>query len=92
MLDAFLAPVPEKIYSKGRHFTQHTNDFNMNDVLKNPVVVFLAGLLLLWLVFKLLKVMISVFWVFILAFIILFFVNDRFRRAVRMFLGSIFRR
>lgn len=64
----------------------------MNDVLKNPVVVFLTGLLLLWLVFKILKVMISVFWVFILAFIILFFVNDRFRRAVRMFLGSIFRR
>lgn len=64
----------------------------MNDLLKNPVAVFLAGLLLLWLVFKLLKVMISVFWVFVLAFVILFFINDRFRRAVRMFLGSIFRR
>lgn len=64
----------------------------MNDLLKNPIFVFLAGLLLLWLIFKLLKIVIGSFWIFVLAFIILFFVNDRFRRAVRMFLGSIFRR
>ncbi|MBK6931452.1 MAG: hypothetical protein IPH12_11525 [Saprospirales bacterium] len=64
----------------------------MNDLLKNPVLAFLAGLLLLWLVFKVLKVFISMFWIFVLAFIILYFVNDRFRRAVRIFLHSIFRR
>jgi hypothetical protein len=64
----------------------------MNDLLKNPVAVFIAGLILLWLIFKVLKVFIGMFWIFVLAFVILFFVNDRFRRAVRMFLDSIFRR
>ncbi|MEQ1743947.1 MAG: hypothetical protein ABMA02_00850 [Saprospiraceae bacterium] len=64
----------------------------MNDLLKNPVAVFAAGLLFLWLAFKVMKGLISVFWIFVLAFVVLFFVNDRFRRAVRMFLGSIFRR
>lgn len=63
----------------------------MNDLIKNPIVAFIAGLLILWLVFKALHVVINLFWVFVLAFIILYFVNDRFRRAVRMFLGSIFR-
>ena len=63
----------------------------MNDLLKNPVFAFLAGLLILWLAFKVLKVMIGMFWIFPLAFIILYFVNDRFRRAVRMFLNNIFR-
>ena len=63
----------------------------MNDLLKNPIFAFLAGLIILWLAFKVLKVVISMFWIFVLAFIILYFVNDRFRRAIRMFLGSIFR-
>jgi hypothetical protein len=49
-------------------------------------------LILLWLIFKVLKIFIGMFWIFVLAFVILFFVNDRFRRAVRMFLDSIFRR
>ncbi|MBL7782244.1 MAG: hypothetical protein JNM22_13560 [Saprospiraceae bacterium] len=64
----------------------------MNDLIKNPIVAFLAGLLVLWLVFYSLKVVISLFWVFVLAFIVLYFVNDRFRRAVRIFLNSIFSR
>ncbi|MCA0238991.1 MAG: hypothetical protein LCH81_21640 [Bacteroidetes bacterium] len=64
----------------------------MNDLIKNPIVAFLAGLLVLWLVFYSLKVVISLFWVFVLAFIILYFINDRFRRAVRIFLNSIFSR
>jgi len=62
----------------------------MNDLIKNPIAAFLAGLLVLWLLFYFLKVVINLFWVFVLAFVILFFVNDRFRRAVRMFLSSIF--
>ena len=63
----------------------------MNDLIKNPIFAFLAGLIILWLAFKVLNVVINMFWVFVLAFVILYFVNDRFRRAVRMFLGSIFR-
>lgn len=62
----------------------------MNDLIKNPIAAFLAGLLALWLLFYFLKVVINLFWVFVLAFVVLFFVNDRFRRAVRMFLSSIF--
>ncbi len=64
----------------------------MNDLLKNPIFAFLAGLIILWLAFKVLKVVVGMFWIFALAFIILYFVNDRFRRAIRIFLGSIFRR
>lgn len=62
----------------------------MNNVLKNPIAAFFAGLLILWLLFYFLKVVINLFWIFVLAFVILFFVNDRFRRAVRIFLNSIF--
>ncbi|MBL7803727.1 MAG: hypothetical protein JNL02_08340 [Saprospiraceae bacterium] len=63
-----------------------------NNALKNPLVAFLAGLLVLWLVYYLLKLTISFFWIIVLAFVILFFVNDRFRRSVRAFLNGIFNR
>lgn len=64
----------------------------MNDLLKNPIAAFVAGLLLLWLLFYFLKVVINIFWIFVLAFVIMFFVNSRFRRSVRLFLNSIFSR
>ena len=63
----------------------------MNDLLKNPFFVFLAGLISLWLVFKLLKVFISLFGLFVLAFVVLFIVNARFRNLVQSFFKSIFR-
>lgn len=63
----------------------------MNDLLKNPFFVFVAGLLSLWLVFKLLKVFIGFFSMFVLAFVILFVVNERFRTLVQTFFKSIFR-
>ncbi|MDX1912664.1 MAG: hypothetical protein SFV22_14325 [Saprospiraceae bacterium] len=62
----------------------------MNDLLKNPFFVFLAGLIVLWLVFKVLKIFISFFGLFVLAFVVLFIVNDRFRRLVQTFFKSIF--
>lgn len=64
----------------------------MNDLIKNPIIAFLAGLLALWLIFFLLQLTINFFWVFVLAFVVLFFTNERFRRTVRMFLNSIFNR
>lgn len=64
----------------------------MNDLLKNPFLVFIAGLLILYLVFMVLKVFINLFWLVILAFIILFFVNSKFRNTVRSFLNSLFNR
>ena len=62
----------------------------MNDLLKNPIFAFLAGLIILWLAFKVLTGILSMFWIFVLAFVILYFVNDRFRRGVRMFLNRLF--
>jgi hypothetical protein len=61
----------------------------MNDLLKNPLLAFTAGLLVLWLLFYFLKVVVNLFWVFVLAFVILFFVNARFRRIVKSLLGRI---
>lgn len=63
----------------------------MNDLLKNPFFVFLAGLIALWLVFKVLKIFISFFGLFVLAFIILFIVNERFRSLVQTFFRSLFK-
>ena len=63
----------------------------MNDLLKNPFFVFLAGLIALWLVFKLLKVFISLFGLFVLAFVVLFILNARFRSLVQSFFRTIFR-
>jgi len=63
----------------------------MNDLLKNPFFVFLAGLIALWLAFKVLKIFISFFGLFVLAFIILFIVNERFRSLVQNFFRSLFK-
>ncbi len=62
----------------------------MNESLKNPIVLLLAGLLALWLVFKLLKIVISFAWLIVLAFVILFIVNPRFRSIVQRFFNSLF--
>lgn len=64
----------------------------MNDLLKNPIIAFFAGLLALWLIYYLLKLTISLFWVFVLAFVVLYFINERFRRSVRVFFDSLFNR
>ncbi len=64
----------------------------MNDITKNPVTAFIAALLILWLLYFILRLTIGFFWVFVLAFVILYFINDRFRRTVRMFLNSLFNR
>jgi hypothetical protein len=62
----------------------------MDEFQKNPFVVFIAGLLALWLLFKLLNVVLGMFWIFALAFVVLFIVNDRFRNAVRSFFNRLF--
>lgn len=64
----------------------------MNDLLKNPIVVFFAGLLALWLAFKLLNVFLNLFWLFVLAFVVLFIVNARFRGLVKSFFNALFNR
>ena len=60
--------------------------------LNSQIVVFFAGLLGLWLVFKLLNVVVSLSWIFVLGFIILFIFNPRFRNLVKNFFNSIFNR
>lgn len=63
----------------------------MNDLLKNPVAVFIAGLLFLWLLLRVLRVVVSEFWIVVLAFVLLFIFNERFRRAVQAFFTRLFR-
>lgn len=62
----------------------------MNDLIKNPVVAFIAGLLALWLIYFLLRLTIGLFWILPLAFVILYFTNSGFRRSVRMFFSNLF--
>ena len=62
----------------------------MNDLIKNPVIAFFAGLLALWLLYFLLRLTIGLFWIFPLAFVILYFTNSRFRSSVRTFFDSLF--
>lgn len=64
----------------------------MNDLFKNPFFAFIAGLLALWLIFYLLKFTINFFWIFVLAFVIMFVTNERFRNTVKTFFNSIFNR
>jgi len=61
----------------------------MDEFQKNPFVVFIAGLLAIWLLFKLLNVFLGMFWLFVLAFVVLFVINTRFRNAVRSFFNRI---
>lgn len=62
----------------------------MNDALKNPILVFIAGLLAIWLAFKVLKIVASLAWVVVLAFVVLFIVNPRFRGIVQRFFAGLF--
>ncbi|GAB4495389.1 MAG: hypothetical protein OHK0019_24310 [Saprospiraceae bacterium] len=64
----------------------------MNDMIKNPIVAFIAGLLALWLIYFLLRLTIGLFWILPLAFVILYFTNSPFRRSVRMFFSNLFNR
>ncbi len=63
----------------------------MNDLMKNPIAVFIAGLLALWLIFKVLKIFIGFFWLIVMAFVVLFVVNSRFRNIVQSFFRNVFR-
>ena len=63
----------------------------MRDLLKNPFFVFLAGLIALWLIFNLLKIVIGSFGLIVFAFVVLFAVNERFRNEVQRFFRSVFR-
>lgn len=63
---------------------------DIKELFKNPIIAFFAGLLVLWAMFKLLKIFLGLFWLFAIAFIVLYFVNDRFRHTVRTFFTALF--
>jgi hypothetical protein len=54
-------------------------------------MLFIAGILTLWLAFKVIKVFLSFFWIILIVFIILFAFNDRFRDTLRVFFSGIFK-
>lgn len=64
----------------------------MNDLLKNPFLLFAAGILSIWLIFKLLKIFVSLFGVILLVFVVLFLTNERFRSALRGIFTGLFNR
>lgn len=70
---------------------QRNNYCKMNDLIKNPVIAFFAGLLALWLIYFLLRLTIGLFWILPLAFVILYFTNSGFRRSVRTFFNNLFK-
>ena len=61
-------------------------------MIKNPFIAFVAGLLAIWLILKLLKIFLSLSWLFVLAFVILFVINERFRDTVQAFFRGLFNR
>lgn len=62
----------------------------MNETLRNPLVLFLAMLLALWLAVKLLKIALSLWWLIAVVLIVAFIVDPRFRSRVQRFFNSIF--
>jgi hypothetical protein len=73
------------------------NNFNLyamdiRELMKNPFFVFVAGLLAIWVIFTLLKTFLSLSWLFVLGFIVLFIINERFRDTVQAFFKGLFNR
>lgn len=64
----------------------------MNDLIKNPIVVFIAGFIALWLLFAFLKVVVNLFWLILLVFVILYFVNPRFKSIVTRIINIILKK
>ena len=65
---------------------------DIRELIKNPFIAFIAGLLAIWVIFKLLKIFLSLSWLFVLAFVILFVINERFRNTVQAFFRGLFNR
>lgn len=63
----------------------------MNELYKNPIVVFLAIVVAIWAAMKLLSVFLSVIWVVLLAGAALYVLNERFRRIVGTLFRTIFK-
>lgn len=62
----------------------------MNDLLKNPLILFVAMLLAVWLLIKLLKLALWMSGPIILILVLAFVLNGDFRRSVRSFFNGIF--
>jgi hypothetical protein len=63
----------------------------MNEALKNPFLLFIAGLLAIWLAFKVLKTIVGLAGLAMVIFVVLFVINPRFRGIVQSFFASIFK-
>lgn len=63
----------------------------MNDALKNPFIVFIAGLIGIWLLFKVLKIVVNMGGVIMIVFVLMFIFHPPFRVKVQQFLAGIFK-
>jgi ABC-type multidrug transport system fused ATPase/permease subunit len=63
--------------------TKNETQIIMNEALKNPILLLVAAVLAIWLILKVLKVVLNLGGIIIIAFILMFILNERFRNIVR---------
>ncbi|MFZ4475890.1 MAG: hypothetical protein ACOYPR_11900 [Saprospiraceae bacterium] len=63
----------------------------LKDLMKNPFTAVLVIIVALFVIWFVLKIAVSLFWVFVLAAVVLYFVNDNFRNSVQRIFKSIFK-
>jgi hypothetical protein len=63
----------------------------MNDSLKNPILLLIAGLLVLVLLRQVLKIFLSLFWIIPIGFVLLFIFSPAFRELVQKIFSRMFR-
>jgi len=57
--------------------------------MKNPFTAVLVIIVALFVIWFVLKIAVSLFWVFVLAAIVLYFVNDRFKNSINRIFRSL---
>jgi|GEM_PF-1015276 len=61
----------------------------LKDLMKNPFTAVLVIIVALFVIWFVLKIAVSLFWVFVLAAIVLYFVNDRFKNSINRIFRSL---
>lgn len=63
----------------------------LNDLMKNPITAALVILLALLAVWFVLKLAVSLFWILVLAVIVLYFVNPSFKKQLTRLFRAVFK-
>lgn len=63
----------------------------LKDLMKNPFTAALTILVALFVIWFVLRLAVSLFWIIVLAAVVLYFVNDRFRDSLNRIFRTIFK-